>query len=396
MRIAIIADCYPPIRSSASIMLENLAYEFFRQGHQPIVITPDSTIKQPITKSVINGVEVFRVLAPKTKDVSYIRRTLSEFLMPFIIRRRLSKSDDFQYPLDGIIWYSPSIFFGPLIKYLKKNHNCKGYLILRDIFPEWAVDMGIMKRGIPFYFFKIIESYQYSVADTIGFQAQASIDYLSKWEIKDIRKIELLNNWLSDVEPSKCPIILKNTILNGRKIFVYSGNMGIAQGIKLFIDAIHKLDQTRDDIGFVFVGRGSEVKSLIKESKKRELKNILFFDEIHHNEISNLYSQCHFGLVLLDPRHRTHNVPGKFISYMHNSLPVLACINEGNDLLEIINNRKVGFACYGMDCNKVVSEILKMIDNPDYSYEIPNNCKTLAIEMYSSRMAVQKIINTFA
>lgn len=396
MRIAIIGDCYPPIRSSASVMLENLASEFLKQGHQPIVITPDSTIKKPIVMSLINGIEVYRVLAPKTKDVGYIRRTFSEFLMPFIIRRRLRKSDNFQYLFDGIVWYSPSIFFGPLIKSLKNEHNCKGYLVLRDIFPDWAVDMGLMKRGIAFYFFKTIESYQYSVADSIGFQAKANINYLSKWEIKNIRKIELLNNWLSDVKPAKCSIDLNNSILDKRKIFVYSGNMGIAQGISLFLDVIQKLDKTRDDIGFVFVGGGSEVLSLINESKKRELKNILFFDDIPHNEMPNLYSQCHFGLVLLDPRHKTHNIPGKFISYMHNSLPVLACINKDNELLEIINDKKVGFACYGMDYNEVVSGVLSLIDNQDYAYEMPNNCKTLAKEMYSSEIAAKQIIDTFS
>jgi len=43
---------------------------------------------------------------------------------------------------------------------------------------------------------------------------------------------------------------------------------------------------------------------------------VVFHDEIEPSEIPGLYSQCHAGIVALDPRHKTHNLPGKFLSYM--------------------------------------------------------------------------------
>lgn len=395
MRIAIIADCYIPMRSSAAVMIEDLAVEFQSQGHTAIVITPDSQITIPVETTLEKGVHVLRVKAPHTKDVGYVRRTLSELYMPYLMLRRFRKSDFSELALDGIVWYSPSIFHGPLVKALKKANGCKSYLILRDIFPEWAVDMGIMRRGLPYRFFKLMEAYQYSVADTIGVQSPANCKYLHKWAVPDKRKIEVLHNWLADAENSGCCITLNSTSLVGRKIFVYAGNMGVAQGLEPFIDVIERLDQIRDDIGFLFVGRGSEVKKLRREVVERKLDNVLFFNEIPHQDIPGLYAQCHFGLVILDPRHRTHNIPGKFISYMKNGLPVLACINDGNDMLDLIAIRGVGRAYVGICIDEVVSGITEMVDKLDCELDASNRCKVLALELFSSETAVRQILGSF-
>lgn len=392
MRIAFIADCYTPMRSSAAIMLEDLAVEFRNQGHMPVVIIPDPNLEVSIMKRLENGVQVLRIKAPKTKDVGYVRRTLAEFYMPFALLRRLRQSEFFNLELDGVVWYSPSIFHGPLVKALKKKNDCKGYLILRDIFPEWAVDMGIMGRGLPYRFFKLVEAYQYSVANIIGVQSPSNCKYLQKWVTPNKREVEVLHNWLADTVNMGCSIAVISGPLAGRKIFVYAGNMGVAQGIGGFLNILERLDAARDDIGFVFVGRGSEVKALRRNAAARNLGNVMFFDEIPHEEIPGLYAQCHFGLVFLDSRHSTHNVPGKFISYMKNGLPVLACINEGNDLFLLIETRKVGRAYIGISLDRVLPGIIGMVDSLESDIKMSKNCHALASELFSSKAAVDQIV----
>ena len=391
MRIAIIADSYAPMQSSAAVMLQDMAVEFCMQGYDPVVIVPDPDSHEPVVSSIVNGIEVLRVSCPQTKDISYVRRTFSEFCMPFVMKRNIAKSGILSVKLDGIVWYSPSIFHGPLIRSLKKENQCKSYLILRDIFPEWAVDLGIMGRGLPYMFFKTIERFQYSVADKIGVQTPANLEYFSKKPSLAPSQVEVLHNWLSVSEAEECKISLQFSSLAGRKLFVYAGNMGKAQNILAFFEVIATLDHQRDDVGFVFVGRGSEFESLSREIIKRKLGNTLIFDEIHHNEIPALYAQCNFGLVFLDSRHKTHNIPGKFISYMHYGLPVIACINEGNDLFEMINHRRLGNAFLGVEVDTIISAISEMVDERDFVEEIPANCRAFAKEMFSSSTAVRQI-----
>jgi glycosyltransferase involved in cell wall biosynthesis len=393
MRIVIIADCYTPVKTSAAVMLEDLAVELQIQGHLPVVIVPDSNTKGAVSRSVSQNVEVIRVSCPKTKDIGYIRRTLSEIAMPFIMLRRLRQSGILVNDFDGIIWYSPSIFHGPLVKRLKDINHCKSYLILRDIFPEWAVNLGIMRKGIPYLFFKMIERYQYSVADKIGIQTPANTQYFSKRSKRTLSKVEVLHNWMKNPssKSSSCSISLSDGPLAGRKIFVYPGNIGKAQNIAQFIDVIAILDQLRTDVGFVFVGRGSEVLALTEEIKNLHLGNVLIFDEIEHNEIPGLYAQCDYGMVFLDSRHKTHNIPGKFISYMHYGLPTLACVNKGNDLLNMVRIHRLGYALDRVSTDMSVSAILEMVDNPDYSKKIPENCRTFAREMFSSSNTAEQI-----
>ena len=136
-------------------------------------------------------------------------------------------------------------------------------------------------------------------------------------------------------------VALAVTVLAGRKIFVYIGNMGVAQSMDIFIELIQGL-RHRDDIGFLFVGRGSEFAKLEAEKASRELNNVLFFGEIDSSEIPGLLAQCHVGLVALHPDHKTHNIPGKFVSYVQYGLPVLARVNAGTDLERLIEDEQVG------------------------------------------------------
>ena len=115
-----------------------------------------------------DGARVIRLKAPKTKDIGYVRRTIGEFLMPFAMLRNLRHSPLAGEKWDGVVWYAPTIFLGPIASALKKASGCRGYLIIRDIFPEWAVDMGLMGRGLPYRFFDAVARYPYSVADVIG------------------------------------------------------------------------------------------------------------------------------------------------------------------------------------------------------------------------------------
>lgn len=344
MRIALIGDSFPPMCTSGAVQLRDLSLEFVRQGHRPTVMVPSSSLGHPWLLEDMNGVQVLRLKAPLIRDIGYVRRTINEFLMPFAMLRSLRKSSYMDVRWDGVVWCSPSIFLGPIANALKKACGCRSYLIVRDLFPEWAVDMGLMGRGLPYRFFKIIERYQYSVANVIGVQAQSNVGYLDDWASKPGRQVKVLQNWLAEAPNVGCSILVAAGPLAGRIIFVYAGNMGVAQGMGILIDLAERLHD-RNDIGFLFVGRGSEYQSLRDDSAARGLENIVFHNEVDPSEIPGLYAQCHVGIVALHQRHKTHNIPGKFLSYMQGGLPVLASINPGNDLAEFIDRESLGRVC---------------------------------------------------
>jgi glycosyltransferase involved in cell wall biosynthesis len=390
VRIALIADAFPPIRTSAAVQLRDFSQELVRQGHKPTVMIPASAIDQPWQLEDMNGVEVLRLKAPRTKDINYVQRTINEFLMPFAMLRNLRKSPLADVRWDGVVWYSPTIFLGPMAKALKKASACRSYLIIRDIFPEWAVDMELLGRGLPYRFFKTIERYQYSVADVIGVQTPANVPFFSDWVSLPKRRVEVLQNWLADAPEIGCSISVAVSAIAGRTIFVYAGNMGVAQGMGILIDLAERL-RDRRDIGFLFVGRGSDAQRLREDAKARGLENVVFYDEVDPSEIPSLYAQCHVGIVALDPRHKTHNIPGKFVSYMQGGLPVLATINPGNDLVDLIEREGVGRVCTDQSVDTLLHQVQSLLDAIATDKGISARCRALSGKLFSPQAAVQQI-----
>ena len=395
MRIALIADTFLPLRTSGAVQLRDLSREFARQGHALTVLLPSPDQIDPWRIEKILEVQVLRLKAPRTKDIGYVRRTLGELAMPFAMLRRFRKSPLATERWDGVVWYAPSIFHGPLASALKKSSGCKGYLIIRDIFPEWAVDMGLMGRGLPYRFFDAVARYQYSVADVIGVQTPGNRGYFDKWQQQPGRQLEVLQNWLDKPALARCPIRVNETSLAGRKVFVYAGNMGIAQGMDILLDLAEQL-RGQTDVGFLFVGRGSDAARLKGSAKYRKLDNVLFYDEIHPDEIPDLYAQCSAGIVALDPRHKSHNIPGKFLTYMQSGLPVLANINVGNDLAQVIRDEQVGQVSESNRVDDLVQCANQLLAQIESDGQMPSRCRNLFQREFAVEKTVRQIVSALS
>jgi glycosyltransferase involved in cell wall biosynthesis len=395
-RLALIADTFLPVRNSSAVQLRDLARAFARHGYDLTVMvpSPDLPREQPWELEEGEGGRVLRLRAPKTKDIGYVRRTLAELAMPFAMLRSLRASPLASQHWDGIIWYSPSIFHGPMVNALKRAAGCRAYLIIRDIFPEWAADMELMGRGPAYGFFKAVARYQYSIADVIGVQTAGNLAYFDRWQRKAERSLEILPNWLDVPGDKPSPIRIAETALAGRKVFVYAGNMGVAQNMDVILDTAERL-QHRADLGFLLVGRGSERERLKREAATRGIGNMVFCDEIDPDEIPDLYRQCHAGIVSLDPRHKSHNIPGKFLTYMQSGLPVLAHVNAGNDLAAMVRDNGVGEVSEAGGAGDLAGRIERLLGEPLAAADMGERCRKLFRDNFSSTSAVQTIAAHF-
>jgi glycosyltransferase involved in cell wall biosynthesis len=375
--------------------MRDLAREFAAQGHEPVMLVPDGTLKETWVLETMDGIKVLRVRALPIRDINHLWRTFTEFVLPWAMLYGLRRSPLKSWRWDAVVWYSPSIFFGPLVRALKRESKCRSYLILRDIFPDWAVDLGLLKRGAAYRVFKQIERQQHDAADVIGIQAPSNREYLTHLEHDPKMSMEVLWNWLAPAPNKGCSINVASTPLAGRTIFVYAGNMGVAQGVDVLLDLAVRL-KNRPDIGFLFVGRGSEVPRLRATAANRALENILFYDEIDSEEIPSLLSQCDVGLLVLDPRHRTHNIPGKFLAYLQSGVPVLARINTNNDLVGLIENEGVGHVDLGGSLDSLQALAEKMADDRIERERMAVRGRSLAQKLFSPTTAVKQIVESLA
>ena len=391
LRIALITIDYPPRRSSAALQMRDLGAELLAQGHEPVVIVPEETLKVPWTEESVAGVSVLRLAAPGTRAFGHLQRAIREMVLPFAMLRALRKSPFWSARWDGLVWYSPTIFFGPLIWFLRRRSGCPTYLILRDIFPEWSLDLGLMRRGPAYLFFKAVARFQYSVADFIGVQTSSNLPYLAGWASTPNRRLEVLQNWLASAPDVGSSIAIADTTLAGRKIFVYIGNMGVAQGMDIFIELADSLSD-RQDVGFLFVGRGTAVPRLEEMARSRSLENTVFHEEVDPSEMPGLLSQCRVGLLGLEPSHKTHNIPGKFLTYLQAGLPILARVNRGTDLAELIEREELGRAYVGDSVEALRALAEELADDAELVQRVAMNGRSLAKRMFSPDVAVGQIV----
>lgn len=393
MHIVIIGDAFPPMKTSGAIMLKDLAEEFIAQGDTVSVIVPCESQNIPIVENFYAGLKLFQVKAFKTKDVAYFERLLAELVNPYLMWVRLKDYKPFSKDsVDLVIWYSPSIFWGPLVKRIKNSWKCPSYLILRDIFPDWAIHLGVISKLNPISFLlKSISNFQFKQASVIGVQSPNNRIYLINNYPSTTDKVKVLWNWArSQVQQEKCSIRVSETSLAGKIVFVYTGNIGVAQGVEIFLKII-KAFEGNGKVGFLFVGRGSGLHELRGKVSDGQYRNVLFYPEIPSIQIENLYSQCHVGILALDTRHQTHNIPGKFVSYMRAGLPVFGLVNPGNDLIEMTKTSKLGFIGDVSNFADLSKAANSFITQELADENIRHRCKELGRNLFDSKKAVIEI-----
>ncbi len=397
MRIAIVADSFPPLKNSAAVLVSSLVEALAGLGHQVLVITPSLDIEKSYLREDCKTFQLLRIRCGKIKSHHKWMRGISELSLFFTLPREYKKSP---YALDNwdlVIWYSPSIFLGGLVRDLR-DRSKNSYLILRDIVPDWMVDIGLMKKGASYYFLKWFEQYQYRLADFIGVQSPGNQKYIEKLRLPNLKKLEVLPNWMPSTS-TKSDFLdshyahtnLEHTILRGRKVLIYAGNLGEAQGIENFAQTIFDL-KDQIDYGFLIVGRGSKKAWLDEYIRSHHLKNVLLLDEVDLKTLNLYYRQCHCGLVFLDPKHRSHNIPGKFISYLEAGLPVAACVNPGNDLINIITNQQLGLVVD--DPSKFSKKLSDFIKDLSLNNNYSPRAKAFYLEHYRPQAIAEQIIKT--
>jgi O26-antigen biosynthesis N-acetyl-L-fucosamine transferase len=393
MKILLIVDDYLPnsVKVAAQMMHE-LALEFSAKGHEITVLTPNTSQKRLLDIQNLDGIEIIYFKSGEIKNIGKIKRAITESLLSF---KALQASDAFfsNKKFDGIVYYSPTIFWGILVQKLKRRWNCKSYLILRDIFPQWTVDNGLMKKKSPAYwYFKFFEKLNYRNADTIGVMSPSNLKLFQKKQ-KNTSKFEVLYNWSVVPEISEpSDRFRKELNLEGKIVLFYGGNIGHAQKM-IYLIELAKQFKNNLQVHFLFVGKGDEVELILEEKEKNNLPNITYLPSVDQKTYFEMLNEFDIGLFSLHPDHKTHNFPGKLLGYMAYSKPILGCVNSGNDLKEIINQATAGIIVDSGDQEALFNAAREMIESEITRKAMGQNGRKLLSTQFSIEQACSQILN---
>lgn len=381
----------------------DLLREFVKNGHQVNVISPvEKRNHQKTHFAKEENVRILRLLIGNTQKTNIFEKGISTILMGPTLKKAVRQyfaNDKF----DLILYSTPPITFVSAVEYVKKRDGAKTYLLLKDIFPQNAVDIGLMGttglKGILYRHFRKQEKNLYQISDRIGCMSQANVDYVITHNPDlDTKKVEICPNSIEVIDKSvdaeiRVQIRQKYDIPLNKKVFVYGGNLGKPQGIPFVIECLKECRDIESAF-FLIIGDGTEYGLLEAYAKSAQQKNFKLMKRLPKEDYDTLVGACDVGLIFLDHRFTLPNFPSRLLVYMQAKLPILACTDSNTDVGKVITEGGFGWWCESKNSEmfkKRVKDILKKVDNKDFG-----NCAfKFLCKNYSSEHGFQIINKMF-
>ena len=376
---------------------------FRNHGHIVYTITPYE--KKTGKKTELIHEKGAHVLHVETGDVtganSLIGKGLAQMSIEPIYIRAIKKYFS-SVKFDLVMYSTPPITFGKVVEYVKKRDGAKSYLLLKDIFPQNAVDLGMMTRsgvkGIVYKYFRAKEKKLYALSDYIGCMSEGNVKYVIDHNPEiDSKKVEVCPNSVEVVDQS-VDLITRNQIRKKygipleKKVFVYGGNLGKPQGIPFLIDCLRKVS-TVDDAFFLIVGNGSDYGKLEAFVNQEKPNNMKLLSVLPKEDYDSMVGACDVGMIFLDHRFTIPNFPSRLLAYMQAKLPVLAVTDPNTDVGKVIVNGGFGWWCESNNSERFV-ELIRDILVLDDSWGKEKGFSYLN-DHYDTSKAYQIIINHF-
>jgi len=362
MRVLYIATSFPEPDKGATIYTD-LAEALHVSGHEvTVAVSENAKNKKKTEINKERGFEVLRVVTGNYYDVGLIEKGITTLKIPILMKKGISKYFD-EREFDFILFEAPPVTNAGLVAWAKNKFDCPAYLMLKDIFPQNAVDLGIIKRnGLLYRYFKLKEKSLYRTADFIGSMSVANKNYIinhNSW--LDDKKVEIFPNTkkvTNVVESVGFPMRKRYGIPQDACVFLFGGNMGKPQYIDLLCKAVKECND--ENIFFLFVGRGTDRYKLENTIRENNINIALVIENLPRNEFEQITKECNVGLIVLDPRFTIPNYPSRILSYMEYAKPVLAVTDNVSDLKDLIAEAQCGEWVWSGNANGFASKIKEM------------------------------------
>lgn len=377
----------------------NLLREFIAHGDEVYILSPverrngyDGSeliheYRSTIVKFYIGNIQKTNIIEKGINTILIDNKFISA------IKKNLSN-----IKFDLIIYPTPPITLLKAVEYIKKRDDAKTYLLLKDIFPQNAVDIGVMKttglKGIIYRYFRRKEKNLYAVSDRIGCMSQANVLYLTKHNSEiDSKKVEVCPNTTEPVDMSvnstvREQIRKKYGIPLNKMVFVYGGNLGRPQGIPFLIECLRS-QMDNQNIIFLIIGSGTEYSKIDAFIKSEKPKNVKLLQQLPKNDYDQMVGSCDVGLIFLDHRFTIPNFPSRLLAYTMAKIPILAVTDPNTDVGKIIVDGGFGWWCesnsvnrFGEKVREAICADRKRMGECGFSYTVKN---------YSSEMGYKII-----
>lgn len=381
----------------------DLMREFVKEGHQVYIVSASEKREgQPVMVIEGDGYTILKVKIGNIQKTNVFEKGISTLLLDSQFKNGIREHFS-GVKFDLLLYSTPPITLQKTISYIKKRDTCATYLLLKDIFPQNALDLGMLKksgpRGVLYRYFRAREKNLYALSDYIGCMSPANVDFLLKNNAElSPEAVEVCPNSIEpeiiewDEEKSR-QVKMEYHIPLGKTVFIYGGNLGKPQGIRFLIDCL-KANQGNDQAYFIIVGSGTEFFRLQTYIDDECPTNVKLFGQMSKGDYESLVKSCDVGMIFLDYRFTIPNFPSRILSYMQASIPVLAATDVSTDVGAVIEQGNFGLWCRSNDVDNFIRNVNRLCDSV-YRKRMGLNARKYLEQYYSARSSYEVITSHF-
>lgn len=402
----------------------DLLREFAHMGHNIYIVSPFEKKIAGLSGLVKEeeNVSILKVRIGNTQKTNLIEKGISTLLLEFQIKAAIEKYWS-NVCFDLILYATPPITFERVIRHVIENTKWRfgkrpiTYLMLKDIFPQNAVDLGMFQKDSPIYaYFRLKEKRLYRISDYIGCMSPENCRYLLRHNPQINReRVEVLPNSVKPVKPvnesedKRTREMVNKALVASRKkmlrdkynipedalVFLYGGNLGKPQDVDYIIRCLRE-NEGKADRFFLICGSGTQYDKLYRYYEEAKLgKNCNFALEpmLPREEYDMLPAACDVGLIFLDYRFTIPNFPSRLLSYMEAGIPVLAATDRSTDIGRLITKNGFGFWCESSRAENFTTEVEKIIAGKEKLPLMGEKGRAYLLGHFTTDIYAQRIID---
>lgn len=372
--------------------------KFRDEGHSVFVVTPHERRTGKKTELIDSaGVKILGVKTLNIQKTNVVEKGIGTLLIELQYKAAIKKHLA-GVKFDLVLYSTPPITFTSVIRFLKKqNPQIVSYLLLKDIFPQNAVDIGMFSEKSLFNrMFRKKEIALYKNSDYIGCMSLANVKYvLEHNDFIEPSRVEVAPNSIEvdftekkseQIVQERATIREKYKLPIDKPIFIYGGNLGKPQGIPFLIDCFDALKK-RDDIHFVIAGDGTEYGKIQNWMNSVQPQNVTLFKRLPKEDYEMLARNCDIGLIFLDHRFTIPNYPSRLLSYLAAKMPIIAATDPNTDIGSIAQENGYGYWCESNDVKAFCNCIDRILDS---------NRKEMGEKGFAFLCANYQVCNTYS
>ncbi len=402
MKILLICAFFPPEVGSAAHLYYELGLALKARGHEVTVLTglpryhvigqAKAYRKRPFISETYHGLRVFRVF---NLDIPWdvpLLRGLDQFLSALVF----GVAGTFLPPFEVALVYSPPLPLAVATYFMGRLRGQPAVLNVQDIFPQSAIDLGVLKNPWLIRFFKGMEAFAYRHFRLTIAHSEGNRQYIISRGGQPER-VKAIPNWV-DTEAIK-PDIKTNSLraalgLESHFIVSFAGIMGYSQDLGMIVDAAALL-KDHQDIAFLLVGEGVEKPRLQQMVQESNLTNVHFLPMQPKEEYPKVLAASDLCLVTLRKEVKTPVVPSKILSIMAAGRPVLASLPLEGDAPRLIAEAQCGICLPPENPGLLAEAILKIKQDSRLGEEMGAKGRHYAVQHLSLEACVVQLEKLF-